>query len=973
MNFLKNNLPFNATSRLSRLSFLTVLVLLCTTVSIAQKKPIDHSVYDAWQSIGVKLWSVNGKVAIYQIVPQEGDKFMYLKRSDSPLEQQLPRGETPAFTYDSNFAVALIKPFYKDIREAKIKKKKEEDTPKDSLAIINTSNFSITKIPLVKSYKLPEKGGSKLAYQLHKAVALKAVDSLQTDSLQKKKAVVAEPAKKKDKQAEPLQLILMDLVSGKQLILEDVVEYEFSKNGKKLVYATQEPLKKEVKKDDKDVTTAQESTKPTYGVYLVDTDTYVQTVLLEGKGEFNQFVFDELGNRVAFIGTVDDKKKEIKSYSVYSSFKAEPAQILAAVETRGMPDKWGVSEHRKPLFSRNGKKIFFGIAPVKIAKDTTLIVEDHAIVDVWHYKDDYLQTIQLKNLDKELKRSYLAVIHLDQPKTLVPLSDAQLQEVVLVDEGNADYVLGYSDIKGRVATQWTGFAPRDYYEINTRTGRSNLIVAGLNGYAYSSPLGKYIVYFNREGGNWFSYQIASKKHFALNKGLAVAFADEDFDMPDLPNAYGIAGWTEQDETVLIKDRYDIWEFALNGNKAAHQITKAYGRTNKIRFDIENLDADVRSLSRKAPLLLSAFNEVSKDAGFFSTSVLAKKEPELLRMEAMFTNNAVVKAKHAQQYMYVKESFTQAPSIYTTTDFKTDVLLQASNPQQAQYNWGTASLINWTTDTGKNATGILYKPEDFDQAKSHPMIVYFYEKLTDNLHRYEAPAPTPSRLNISYFVSNGYLVFTPDISYETGYPGRSAEEYINSGVDFLKQNSWVDAKKIGIQGQSWGGYQVAHLITRTNRYAAAWSGAPVVNMTSAYGGIRWATGMNRQFQYEKTQSRIGANLWEAHDLYIENSPLFFMDRVETPVVIMHNDNDGAVPWYQGIEMFTALRRLDKPVWMLNYNGDEHNLMQRQNRKDIQIREQQFFDHYLKGAPIPVWMDTGIPAVLKGKTWGFDLVK
>lgn len=217
------------------------------------------------------------------------------------------------------------------------------------------------------------------------------------------------------------------------------------------------------------------------------------------------------------------------------------------------------------------------------------------------------------------------------------------------------------------------------------------------------------------------------------------------------------------------------------------------------------------------------------------------------------------------------------------------------------------------------------------------------------------------------------MFTPDVSYVDGHPGKSAEEYINSGVEYLKQNKWVNADKIAIQGQSWGGYQVAHLITVTDMYAAAWSGAPVANMTSAYGGIRWQSGMSRQFQYEKTQSRIGKTLWEGHDLYIENSPLFRMPYVKTPVVIMHNDNDGAVPWYQGIEMFMALRRLGKPAWMLNYNGDEHNLMKRQNRKDIQVRQQQFFDYYLKDGKAPVWMVKGVPATMKGKDWGFDLTE
>jgi dipeptidyl aminopeptidase/acylaminoacyl peptidase len=329
------------------------------------------------------------------------------------------------------------------------------------------------------------------------------------------------------------------------------------------------------------------------------------------------------------------------------------------------------------------------------------------------------------------------------------------------------------------------------------------------------------------------------------------------------------------------------------------------------------------------------------------------------------------SENGKSFIYTKASYQSNPDLYVSSDFRKEQKLSAINPQQSEYNWGTAELVKWTTPKGYKAEGILYKPEDFDPAKKYPMIVYFYEKLSDGLYNYIAPRPTASKLNISYFVSNGYLVFTPDISYEIGYPGRSAEEFINSGVEELKKNTWVNGSAIGIQGQSWGGYQVAHLITRTNMYAAAWAGAPVVNMTSAYGGIRWDSGMSRQFQYERTQSRIGGTLWEKPELYIENSPLFHLPKVNTPVVIMSNDADGAVPWYQGIEMFTALRRLDKPVWMLNYNNEAHNLVQLQNKKDIQIREQQFFDHYLKGKPAPEWMNKGVPAVEKGRNWGFEI--
>jgi dipeptidyl aminopeptidase/acylaminoacyl peptidase len=270
--------------------------------------------------------------------------------------------------------------------------------------------------------------------------------------------------------------------------------------------------------------------------------------------------------------------------------------------------------------------------------------------------------------------------------------------------------------------------------------------------------------------------------------------------------------------------------------------------------------------------------------------------------------------------------------------------------------------------GKMSEGLLFKPENFDPKKKYPVIFYFYERDADELFTYRSPAPSASTINIPWFVSNGYIVFDPDIHYKNGEPGQSAYNSVVSAARYLSKMPWVDSTKMAIQGQSWGGYQVAYLVTRTKMFAAAGSGAPVSNMTSAYGGIRWGSGVTRQFQYEKSQSRIGKNLWEGRELYIKNSPLFFTDKITTPLLIMHNDKDGAVPWWQSIEWFTALRRLGKTAWLLQYNDEDHNLVERRNRKDLSVRMGQFFDHYLKGSPMPVWMKEGVPATEKGIEWG-----
>nr|WP_121272202.1 prolyl oligopeptidase family serine peptidase [Pedobacter schmidteae] len=939
--------------------FLIPALVLFSSLSYAQKKPLNHTVYDSWEAVGTKQLTNNGLWAGYAINKQEGDAILYLNNLMANSKLTVARGTNLQFSSDSKYAVFVVKPQYKDIRESKIKKKKPDDMTKDSLGIANLTNLTIAKIPRVKSYKMPEEGVAFLAYLLEKPLDTAKKTKTTTPATEQKQDspfAFAEDTDPKGKQ-EGTDLIVKNLVSGTERIFKYVTAYSFNKNGKQLVFAASGSKK--------------DKTAP-MGVYLYNTEKGTLKTLVKGKGNFSNFTFNEEGEYLVFLGERSPEKKEIKDFNIfYNSPSLDTAQTLVDNEIKGMPANWAVSGDGKLSFSKDGNKLYFGIAAIKKPKDTTLIDFENAKLDIWGYKDDYLQPMQLKNLDKELKRSYLSVMEVfSSDAKIVPLTDVKLPDAMPINEGNAGYVLASTDYGKRIASQWAGGTVRDYYLVDTKTGSRKKIIEALYGSASASPAGKYILYFDKKSSNWYTYNVLTAKITQLNSGTNVRFADEENDVPDEPSAYGLAAWTEDDKTVLIYDRYDIWAFSPDGKDAPENLTNGFGRQNKLTFRYEKLDPESRFLGKRETIWLNTFNNTTKEYGWYKKNIGNRNNPELVVMEKM-SYSELIKAKNAERFIFDKGSYEKSPDVYVSTDMKTQVKLSQTNPQQQNYNWGTAELVKWTTPKGFNSDGILYKPENFDPAKKYPMIVYFYEKLSEGLYKYQAPAPTPSRLNIPYFVSNGYLVFAPDISYERGYPGRSAEEFINSGVEALKKNNWVDGTKIGIQGQSWGGYQVAHLITRTNMYAAAWAGAPVVNMTSAYGGMRWESGMNRQFQYEKTQSRIGATLWEKPELYIENSPLFKLPNVKTPVVIMANDADGAVPWYQGIEMFTGLRRLSKPVWLLNYNNEAHNLMQRQNRKDIQIREQQFFDYYLKGAKAPVWMVNGIPATEKGKTWGFEL--
>ncbi len=948
-----------------------VVAYLGASAQSTSKKPLDHSVYDGWQSVTAEAISNNAQWVLYAITPQEGDAELIVKNLKTDQRYAFPRIappdiRTPAaeFTNDSKFVVMTIKPFFKESREAKIKKKAATDMPKDTLAIFPLGG-TLKKIPLVKSYKLPEKGGSLIAYLLEKAPS---------DSTRRRAAATgttAAPARTgtpgavpsggrpagRGASAEGDDLILANLALSTEKTFKNVTDYAFSGDGKTLLYVSAGSKTDSLSKP---------------GVFLYNIALATTKKISSGKGSYKNFTFDELDAQLAFTADKSPEKAPVKIPKLYYySTAKDSASVLIDEHTTGMPAKWSVSDARLQ-FSKDGKKLFFNTSPIPVPKDTTLVDFEVAKVDIWNYKDDYLQPMQLKTADRDAKRSYQAVVSLAEPGKLLQLTDEKLTDISLGQRGNADFALGSTDFGNRIESQWTGSSPRDLYLISTKDGSRKKIASGVRGSSSLSPSGNYIVMYNRLDRTWYSYSLKTGQQIALTKGMKEEFYDVLNDVPDEPASYGIAGFMEDDKGVLINDRYDIWKFDLVTG-ASQNITNGFGRKNSITLRVTPMKkrsprGDDDGIKEKQLLYFDAFHTLTKENGFYKKQLGASGDPSLVVM-GPYNYSAPIAAKDAQVFIYEKSNYALSPDLYVTTDFKKETRLSAINPQQSQYNWGTAELVKWTTPKGYASEGILYKPEDFDPTKKYPMIVYFYERLSDGLYSYIPPTPTASKINISFFVSNGYLVFAPDVAYETGHPGASAIEFINSGVDALKKNSWVDGSKVGIQGQSWGGYQVAYLITKTDMYAAAWAGAPVANMTSAYGGIRWETGMNRQFQYEKTQSRIGATLWEKPELYIENSPLFGLPNVKTPVAIMSNDADGAVPWYQGIEMFTGLRRLNKPVWLLNYNGEAHNLVQRQNKKDIQRRQLQFFDHFLKGKPAAEWIERGVPAIDKGRNWGF----
>ena len=691
---------------------------------------------------------------------------------------------------------------------------------------------------------------------------------------------------------------------------------------------------------------------------------------MKGFNDAKNFVFDEDGQQLAFVAERDSTVKSLqKFYKLWYYNNSKDSAILQADRnTAGIIKGNTISENADLKFSKDGKKLFFGTASIIPPKDTTLVDFELARLDVWTYNDDYLQPQQLKQLQQELKRSFSAVAVPGQ-NTLIQLGTDSSENISLINEGNAAFVLAQSTKGNRIASQWEGRSLTNAFLINVITGKSSLISKNNIGKLTASPMGKYVYWYDAIKQNYFAYNTANSSVKNITDKIKVPLFDTENDVPDYANEIGVAGFTADDKYILVQDEYDIWKVDPTAVEAPVNMTNGFGRKNKTKFDYVNTDPEKRYINSTEKILLRSQNKTNKNGGFYSVNVDEVKDPVLLHSGA-HSFSAPLKAKESEKYIFT-QSDIEASELYVTDDFKQSKKLTDVAAQQKDYNWLSAELMRWKMFDGKMSEGLLFKPENFDPTKKYPVILYFYERNADLLYNYRAPAPSASTINIPYFVSNGYLVFDPNIYYKKGEPGQSAYNSVVSAAKMLAKMPWVDSNRMAIQGQSWGGYQVAYLVTKTNMFRAAGAGAPVSNMTSAYGGIRWGVGINRQFQYEKTQSRIGATLWQRPDLYIKNSPLFAADKIKTPLLLMHNDADGSVPWYQSIELFTAMKRLGKKVWLLEYNGEDHNLVERKNRKDLSVRLGQFFDYYLKDAPAADWIKKGVPATQKGINWGLEV--
>jgi dipeptidyl aminopeptidase/acylaminoacyl peptidase len=910
----------------------------------AAKIPLDYRAYDSWNAITGTVLSDDGRYAAYTLMPEDGDPTLVVHDFQTGTDLKEPRGMKPAFTADGKYVVYVLRAPNADIHKAMRAHKKSDEMPKNGIGILDVAAGTAIAVERVKDFKLPKDAGrDTLAYALESPLPSPSASPGPRATAAPSPSASPDDLHKKEDGA---TLVIRDLAAAADTRVADASGYAVSHDGNFVAYAVQS---KDGKLD---------------GLEIRRMDGTGTTEAMRAPGHYKNLTFAPKGDELAFVTDSATFSHPAPTYALYQcDLTSDPSHAAAHLlvdastqEFASMPP----SENGTLRYTKDGARLFFGVAPAPTPVPT--MTPDPVKVDIWNWQDLDLQSKQRHDADDEGKRTYEAVVRTDGTHAL-QLATANVREVVANE--NLSMVLGVDDLRYRKEQSWDAEYD-DVYAISLEDGARRLILPRQDGDVVFSPTGAYVVAYDTRRRAWFSVDTRTGRRLDLTSHLRRAFYDELDDHPAPPPPYGMAGWVDGDRYALIRDRYDVWAIDPR-NGSAFMLTGGLGRRHHIVFDPQQLDPDADSFDSTKPIVVTARNDDTKDQGIWQVSVAAPAVSlqGLVLVPKAVTN--VVQARAASRIVAFEQTFSEMRNLWSAPSVDAPLArFSDANPQRANYLWGNEQLVSYHSTWGVPLRGILYTPDNFDPHRKYPMLVYFYERFSDDYHAmfFTTPAPNTSPTLVRY-VSNGYVVFVPDVAYRVGHPGDSAFGCIMPAIDSIVKRGFVDPARIGIAGHSWAAYQIAYMITRTNRFRAAEAGAAVANMTSAYGGIRLESGLVREWQYEKSQSRIGATPWDRTDLYIENSPLFHIRNVHTPYLTIANELDGAVPQLQGIEFFTALRRLGKEAYLFSFDGEDHNLKGREQQKYWTVHLDEFFDHFLMGKSTPDWMAHGVDFLHRGQ--------
>lgn len=891
-----------------RLLFFFCIFIHVTFFAIAQKKVLNYDASKGWPKLQLQLISNNGRFIAYSISSKNGENAEIVQATDGPWKMEFPVCKDIAFTSDSRLLIFI--------------------NDNDSLGMLDLEKVEVRYFSQVSSFKLPTAGNCNWLGCLFK---------------------------------EPLgEFICLNLITGQERKYLNINDFSFENSGKVLVLQESD---------------ANDSVKRQSTVLINLMSGKLSTI--DHNLEARDFLFDDRASQLAFLAKEPFPGQNTWVLKYYR-FGMDSAVVIISRFTEGMN---GGTIRGDISFNKEGDKIFFRISDMGTTK------LDSVDVVIRNYKDEIFP-----EAGTGLPWAFTCINDASKVHRLDLNTDFVNYRLWIDQNGNGDYALVEGIPTGRV----NPYKPNDQlrrnlYLVSTKSGCRKLINANCIIRAWFSLTGKYVIWYDREKNQWITYRVSDGLKRNITKEIPTKLFYERDNANELSYGEGIAGWLENDSAVLIYDRYDIWQVDPDGIKAPINITSGWGRKNDVRLRYMDFidrpfeDFNTKHLEPLRPgdtMTLSAFNIFNKDNGFFSL-VLGKDHTlrELTMgndayyfpflgdspdIDGIFNTKFPVKAKHANAYIVQRMNDNKYPNLFFTINFKDFRQLTGLEPQK-NYYWYHTQLIHFRLPNGMHSAGILYKPENFNPRKKYPLIFYYYERNSDALHEYIFPELSDGLLNIPWFVSNGYLVFVPDIIYyKLGYPGDCAYQSVNASANLLCRMLWVNANRMGLQGHSFGGWETNYIVTHTNRFAAA---APssgfcdAVALNSQFSGVRAG-------YFEAYQGRLAVSFWKNPQLYVRNSPIYNVDKVTTPLLILNNKNDQQVPFIQGEEWYNGLAHLQKKAWLLSYPDEQHTIDNERNQLDYSIRLSQFFDHFLKGTHPPKWLTADMHS-LQGRNNSLEL--
>ena len=922
-----------------------------------QQRSIELADIMAWKSISASALSENGEWFAYRIGPTEGDSEVIIRQAKGDKEYKFSIGEVPAppaifspqdlanqpvtgpavaFSSDAKYAAFTVYP--SRVEAAQLKKQRKPIQNK--VAIVHLASGEKIEVGKVRRFVFSGENAGWIA--LHKY----GPDAPPGASPSGGAAPASGPSR--DDRPKGADLLLRELATGQEINMGNVADFAFDKKGRYLAW------------------TIDAQDKSGNGIGIRDmASSVIRTLDSDDKAVYTRLGWNEDGDGLAVLKGVEDKAYEDKLNSVVGFKEFGPSgpqkTVFNPANSSDFPAGMTVSPNRTPVWTKDLGGLLFGISKAKKkekpdgekgdAPSSDQSADDKVDLMLWHWQDKRLQSQQQVQENQDKNFSYLA-IYRPAEKKFIRLSDDQLRQVTPAPEQK--YAIGRSEEPYELMSHLDGRSFADIYTINLQTGERKLALKKARWVMGPSPTGTHFVYY--DDGQYLTYDMTTGQSTNVTASLPTSFIDTENDVNIVKPPTPFLGWSRDGKYVLLSDNWDIWQVPVGGGAGTNLTIN--GRKEQIRYRrLANLEPDRRGFDLSKPLYIDVYGEWTKRDGI---GVIEPGKPGVKQAtweEATFAG--LTKAKKADVYLYTRQTFKDPPDYYVTDPTMANgKRITNLGAGQEKFLWSSGTiLVDYTSAKGDKLQGALHLPANYEKGKTYPTIVYFYEKMSQTAYRYARP--TANGFNTSVYTSNGYAVFNPDITYKLNDPGMSAVWCMVPAVKAAIATGVVDPKHVGIHGHSWGGYQTAFIITQTDIFAAAIAGAPLTDLISMYGVIYKNSGVTNGEIFESSQGRFTAGPWDNWEAYTRNSPVANARNVKTPLVILHNDKDGAVDFTQGMEYYNTLRRLQKPVVLLEYLGENHGLAKRANQKDYTVRMKEFFDSLLMGKPMAAWYKEGVP--------------